>query len=274
MPFTEHECAEVAWVFTPDMEILTAKRRKKNHMWKQNLQTTNWMKILPSQREGSCKAGPGKTWSDTRQIFLPHRGREPSLRGHCHHRLRQRSQEESHRRCQRGWVIKFLTNHFKDTGFWFLTWVRWSHRRSWSRDGAWSNAMKKPIFWLFWEMAVGGDKHRCSVAYEEAMKVILVRRRWQPGEMEQGRWWKGVNSESILKVPSTGFLGRVNVSVRESTVKVLRFMAYGTKRSELRWTKTEKAVAEAGVEWSITHPGGGVQGRDLGWRYRLGRHWM
>ena len=57
-----------------------------------------------------------------------------------------------------------------------------------------------------------------------------MRQRWQPGKWTRADGEEGWDPAFILKVQPTGFPGRVDVSVRESTVKVIRFVACGTRR--------------------------------------------
>lgn len=83
--------------------------------------------------------------------------------------------------------------------------MRWSHWRFLCREGAQFNALDKAHLLTFLRDGSREDKHRHSVTFKEATKVILVRQRWQLEEMSKGRWQKGLE----LCIYSEGAANRV-----------------------------------------------------------------
>lgn len=127
----------------------------------------------------------------------------------------------------------------------------------------------KPICSYFWEMVAG----EISIDTTWPLRKLLRWSRWDTGgnlkKWTRADGKKGLNSASILKVWPTGFSSRADVSVRESTIKVMRFMAYRTRRSEFQWNKAEKAVDEADVKQSMGHPGGPIEEADVVFRAEI-----
>lgn len=72
-----------------------------------------------------------------------------------------------------------------------------------SREGAQYNALDKAHLLTLLRDGSGGDKHRHSVTFKEAIKAILVKQRWQLEEMSKVRWQKGlefcIDSEGAAK---------------------------------------------------------------------------
>lgn len=188
VPFIVLEGTEAAWVFTPGNGDPRAKRRRKNHKWKQNLPTANWIKVLPSQREAAklgqkeCEGTHG--WSQRCQHLLPHR------------------------RCQRGQVIKALEDHCKDVGFGFCP--EWDGATGDFCAEKGPNLMLwiKPICSHFWEMTAG----KISIDIVWPLRKLLRWSWWDKGgnlrKWARADGKKGLNSASILKVQPTGFPSR------------------------------------------------------------------